>query len=271
MIFKSHLPAIDIPVVDTASCVLGSTDFISNLNKPAYIDALSKQSITFGTLKQESIRFSVGLKQKIGSRETVVGIYSPNHIFYPIVVHGTLLSGSIITTANPLYTTKELAYQLKDAGATLLIAHSGFLKSAKEACAECGIPESSLYCLDTNVDQIIEGIHSFKTLYADIETSTNEVTSSLKPHDIQKRESILCYSSGTTGRSKGVQLTHYNIVSNMHQYVTFEKDQYKEDDVWVGVLPFFHVYALNISVHVAPYLVTLRDVIHVRLVQLINA
>jgi acyl-CoA synthetase (AMP-forming)/AMP-acid ligase II len=53
----------------------------------------------------------------------------------------------------------------------------------------------------------------------------------------------LPYSSGTTGLPKGVMLTHYNLVANMHQSLA-GLSLLKEDDVFIGVLPFFHIYGL---------------------------
>jgi acyl-CoA synthetase (AMP-forming)/AMP-acid ligase II len=64
---------------------------------------------------------------------------------------------------------------------------------------------------------------------------------------------IIPYSSGTTGLPKGVLLTHYNVVANLVQVKAVEND-YNEHDVFIGVLPFFHMYAmlviLNLALHV---------------------
>jgi long-subunit acyl-CoA synthetase (AMP-forming) len=60
--------------------------------------------------------------------------------------------------------------------------------------------------------------------------------------DVKKDHAVLPYSSGTTGLPKGVCLSHYNLVANLHQFKPLESVHFTQDDVLVGVLPFFHIY-----------------------------
>jgi len=67
--------------------------------------------------------------------------------------------------------------------------------------------------------------------------------------DPKTHEFVISYSSGTTGRPKGTQLTHYNIVSNLLQFEDFEFTANGLDaskDVSIGVLPFYHIYGLTL-------------------------
>ncbi|KAF0390613.1 acetyl-CoA synthetase-like protein [Gigaspora margarita] len=58
----------------------------------------------------------------------------------------------------------------------------------------------------------------------------------------------LCYSSGTTGKQKGVEITHRNVVTNLTQIINIEQD-FGSHSIFMGVLPFYHNYALLCSVH----------------------
>lgn len=65
-----------------------------------------------------------------------------------------------------------------------------------------------------------------------------------KDLDPRKDVSFLPYSSGTTGLPKGVMLTHYNVIANIVQLITDNTLEVTEDDIVLGLLPFFHIYGL---------------------------
>ena len=68
----------------------------------------------------------------------------------------------------------------------------------------------------------------------------------LEIRDVKDRVCFLCYSSGTTGRPKGVELTHYGIVAVLEQMFESEKALSRPDEVYIAVLPLYHVLALVI-------------------------
>jgi acyl-CoA synthetase (AMP-forming)/AMP-acid ligase II len=71
----------------------------------------------------------------------VFAMYCPNLPEYAVAVHGVVMLGGVVTTANPLYTANELAYQLDDADATCILTVPAFLDKAKEAVAKTGVRE----------------------------------------------------------------------------------------------------------------------------------
>src|SRR5262249_50253371 len=134
------------------------------------------------------------------------------------------------TTINPTYTVEELDNQLRDCRARFLLTVPAFLEKAKEAARRAGVEELFVF-------GEAEGATPFSALL-EKDGPPPEVTIDPRGDLI-----VLPYSSGTTGLPKGVMPTHYNLVANMHQS-TGAMSWAREDDVVIGVLPFFHIYGL---------------------------
>lgn len=177
----------------------------------------------------------------------------------PPVVFGTMWTGGIVSPANPGYTAAELAYQLKDSGARVLVTHLSALSVARQACAQVGIPESHIILLGAPRDPSRQFKHW--TLIRNIEGTARYRTPKIAPKDDL---AFLVYSSGTTGRPKGVMLTHHNMTANVQQiqgsegWLTWDGSKSVPGipdapkgtgDKILACLPFFHIYGLNCLVH----------------------
>jgi acyl-CoA synthetase (AMP-forming)/AMP-acid ligase II len=157
----------------------------------------------------------------------VLALLSPNSPEYGVAFHGTVLSGGTVTTINPVYNTDEIAYQLDDAGARFMVTASAAVEQARSAAERSGFEEL-----------FVIGEDSWSELLA-----ADPLT---EPPAIDPAEDVaaLPYSSGTTGHPKGVMLTHRNLVANLAQIAGAIPTT--EDDVLVGVLPFFHIYGMTV-------------------------
>ncbi|CAG8721372.1 23867_t:CDS:2 [Dentiscutata erythropus] len=229
VIFKSKYPDVEIP------CDVGIYQFImSNPNKipddkEVFIDAITHKKITFGDLKRDTKRFAAGLQDHGFKRGDVICIYSPNQVDYATVVFGCLAAGGKVSPANSSYTAKELACQLLDSGATVIIAHPDSISTTIEASIDAKIPKSNIFVFG---DHEVNGIQPYTSILSIREAEPVCFT----PEEIKTTTAFLCYSSGTTGRNKGVETTHYNLIANLMQIRAFEGDNVHSGICYLGVL-----------------------------------
>jgi len=233
VIVPSTFPDVEIPDVSVPAYVLRNASQYPD--RPALIDGLSGDTLSFGQLAAYVDRVAAALAERGVQPGDTVAIFSPNTIYYPVVFHGIAAAGALSSTINSLYTPDEIAFQLKDSNAKILITVSPFLDRAKAAADK------------QPVDEIIvmdgaEGHVSLRDLLA------SKAPSPEVQIDAANDLVTLPYSSGTTGLPKGVMLTHRNLVANCAQCEPLF--QVTDDDRLIAVLPFFHIYGLTVLMNV---------------------
>lgn len=234
MIFRSPFPEVEIPDTPLTPFVLRHAEHLKD--KVAIVEAGSGRSYTFGELRREVDRTASGLHARGFRKRDVLAILSPNLPEYPIAFHGVATAGGAVTTLNPLYTTEEIAFQLRDSKARMLLTIPPLLEKATQAAAHANVK-------DVVVFGEAPGATSFASLLRDAEPPKIDI-------DPANDVVVLPYSSGTTGFAKGVMLTHRNLVANLMQSsVVFP---IREDDRACAFLPFFHIYGMNVIMN--PYL-----------------
>ncbi|KAJ3275351.1 hypothetical protein HDV01_000643 [Terramyces sp. JEL0728] len=248
MIFNSSFPPIRYQFKDTFSTVFFDGKLPDDrINRPALIDGITNETYTYGQLLTKITSLAAYLHSIGVKRGDVIAIYAPNHIQYPVVLYAAIRLGAVVTTANPNYLASEFAYQLQDSGAKYIFSHDSVLANALEAGSQSKIPKSRVFVFGLKK---IDSHLSIDELAALGSTKVGSLpTVKFTERQLKEDTAYLCYSSGTTGRSKGVMTTHDNLVSNVHQLTAFEKMD--GNDVTIGVLPFYHIYALNIFLHFA--------------------
>jgi acyl-CoA synthetase (AMP-forming)/AMP-acid ligase II len=233
----------EIPDVDLATFTLGRATQLGD--KPALIDGPSGRELTYAELERSVRSFAAGLAARGFAKGDTFGIYMPNVPEYAVAVHGVVAAGGRCTTANPLYTARELAHQLTDSGASMLLTVPPFLDVALDAAADASCEVFVLGEADRAAP--------FSELLGD-PAATPDV-------EIDPAADIAAipYSSGTTGLPKGVMLSHRNLVANMVQAEAVLA--VTPDDVVIAVLPFFHCYGLcvimNLGLFAGATLVTM--------------
>lgn len=236
-IYRSLRPSILIPkdpYLSMSSFLFRNTS--SHAHKPALIDADTGESLTFTQLKSTVAKVSQGLIHLGIKKGDVVLIFAPNSIQFPICFLGIVSIGAIATTVNPLYTVTELSKQVRDSNPKLVIT----------------VPELWAKVKGFNLPTVILGSKSSSSQNSNVTHYSDlvKIGGSVKdiPADLVKQTdtAALLYSSGTTGMSKGVILTHGNFIA-ASQMVTADQDLTGEiNNVFLCFLPMFHVFGLSV-------------------------
>ncbi|KAK5111560.1 hypothetical protein LTR62_004856 [Meristemomyces frigidus] len=253
---KSKYPPIDIPNIGLWDFLFERKDRDFPDDKVIFADAVTNRSLTYANVKQTASDFGKGLRAVWDwQKGDVLGVYSANSIETPGVTWGCHFAGGIVSPANPGYTVHELAFQLKDSGAKALVTQMPQLEIALQACKIVGIPENRVILMGDARDK--EGRFKHWTSVRNISGTQRYRRAKV---DAANDLAFLVYSSGTTGKPKGVMLTHRNIVANTLMITAAEapisghaREGYPEGDSILAFLPFFHIYGLTVVLHQSFY------------------
>ncbi|MDC3415711.1 long-chain-fatty-acid--CoA ligase [Aquibacillus salsiterrae] len=218
--------------------------------------ALTYQELYLQARKLASYLQSQGLTK--GDRVSVMLPNTPQSV---VAYYGILMAGGIVVQTNPLYKERELEYQVKDSGSTVIICLDQLLPVVLKVKKKTTInqiivtqlndclpfPKNILYpFIQKKQGQQVyklkqtELIHPWKNIMKKSDKGFTEPMINPK-----KDLALLQYTGGTTGFPKGVMLTHYNLVANVQMCKEWIYKDKQSQEVVLGVLPFFHVYGMT--------------------------
>jgi acyl-CoA synthetase (AMP-forming)/AMP-acid ligase II len=226
VIYTSPLPDVEIPTSTITEHILRRADEFPD--REALVDGSSGRALTYAELRDAIKRFAGGLAARGFGEGDTLAIMAPNIPEYAVVFHGVAVTGGTVTTLNPTYTADEIRHQLNDSKATLMVTVSAVLPVATAAVEGTSVTE--IFSIDP-----VEGASPISDLFGE---PIDQV-----PVDVASHVVVMPYSSGTTGLSKGVMLTHRNLVANLAQMQHVLK---YEGAVALAALPFFHIYGMQV-------------------------
>ncbi|SDH34493.1 long-chain acyl-CoA synthetase [Alteribacillus persepolensis] len=225
------------------------------------------KNMTYQTVYEKARRLAYRLQQlgvKKGDRVAVMLANTPQSV---ICYYGVLMAGAVVVQTNPLYVEKEIQHQLKDSQAKVMICLDLLFPRVEKVRAQTDVehvivtsikdylpfPKNFIYPLTQKRKNNLR-VH---IVYNEITHPLKEILSTkagkLKDYHIRPKEdlALLQYTGGTTGRAKGVMLTHYNLVANTKQCLTWMEKTKKGKEVLLAALPFFHVYGMTTVMNVS--------------------
>ena len=227
-------------------------------------DCMGKK-ITYKELDELSWQFAAYLQSQGLGKGDRIALMMPNLLQYPIALLGSLRAGCVVVNVNPMYTARELAYQLNDSGADALVILENFAHvfqsiqdqvSVKHVLVTSvgelmGIKGHLINWIIRNVKKAVpswslNGVSSFQeALQKGKNVRASFVPVSMKGDDI----AFLQYTGGTTGVAKGAVLLHRNILANIAQIDAWLEPGLRglriEQLVFVCALPMYHIFALT--------------------------
>ncbi|KAI5124907.1 hypothetical protein M0805_007335 [Coniferiporia weirii] len=253
-VYTSNIPPINVVECSVYTHLFPKVDPYSG-DSPAFIDADTGVTLTRTDLRRTTRELAWSLRHALHARfggpalvrgDTIL-VFSPNSIAYPIVVFGAFAAGLRATLANSAYTPTELAHQYSDSLAKVVFAHEALVPVAIKMFELLGVSsdEARRRIVVTSWGlgkKDPKGFQQMEDLLGKGWIETEEKFDGALSHET----ALLCYSSGTTGKPKGVETTHRNLTSVMSMIKTVFPTKHGKD-VTLGVLPFYHIYgALNL-------------------------
>jgi long-chain acyl-CoA synthetase len=191
---------------------------------------LGDVELTYAELDDRSARMAAALIAKGVRPGDRVGVMLPNVPEFPVAYYGVLRAGGVVVPMNVLLKKREIAFYLDDSGSKLLLAWHGFGEDARGGAEQAGA-------------ELIEvEPASFAALLAEHEPAPGLADTAAED------TAVILYTSGTTGKPKGAELTHANLFRNA-DVSSRTTSEIAAGDVVFGGLPLFHSFGQTVSMN----------------------
>ena len=196
--------------------------------------------ITYAELWDEAKRYAAVLRSKGIGEGDKVALLLPNTHHFPLAYFGVLALGGVAVPVHALLKAEEIEYVLTDSGARALVCAAPLLGEGAKGAELAGVPV--LAVMDGG-DASVERLDELAASAQGIEA--------IVPRDAHDTAVVL-YTSGTTGKPKGAEITHLNVTMNVvvSAQHSFDID---ETDVVLGCLPLFHTFGQTCCMNTAFY------------------
>ncbi len=222
-----------------------------------------EQKITYTQLNALSNHFANALAELGIKKGDCVALFLPNIPQFVIAYFGALKAGSVVTAISPLHRDREVAYQLEDSGAKIMVTLDSLYpimekvqKGAWSSSWQVDVLDQTRlrpHIIVTSLDEF--GSETVETSLSPNTLSFKQLieTSPITPLNVRLNPpedlAALQYTGGTTGTPKAAMLTHKNLVSNALAFAAYIKGQ-TANETFLTALPLFHIYGMTTSMTV---------------------
>jgi long-chain acyl-CoA synthetase len=191
---------------------------------------LGDVELSYAELDDRSAQLATLLREKGLAPGDRVGVMLPNVPEFPVAYYGVLRAGCVVVPMNVLLKRREIAFYLEDSGAKLLLAWHGFVAEAGDGAADAG------------ADLIEVEPGSFAAMLDEHDSTPGLADTA------EDDTAVILYTSGTTGKPKGAELTHANLFRNA-DVSSRTTSEIAAGDVVFGGLPLFHSFGQTVSMN----------------------
>jgi long-chain acyl-CoA synthetase len=191
---------------------------------------LGELELSYGELDRRSAQLAALLRGRGMRPGDRIGVMLPNVPEFPVAYYGVLRAGGTVVPMNVLLKRREIAFYLEDSGAELLLAWHGFVEEARDGAAEAGAE-----LIEVEPAAFAEALEEHEPTTGLAETAEDDTA-------------VILYTSGTTGKPKGAELTHLNLFRNA-DVSSRTTSEISEGDVVLGALPLFHSFGQTVSMN----------------------
>ena len=243
-----------VKLLDEADTNYSSSEAFVNFGVSMKYEQVAKDSKSFAAYLQNVL----GLRK--GDR---IAMMMPNLLQYPVAIFGALRAGLIVVNVNPLYTPRELEHQLRDSGAKTIVIFENSAHVLQPVLDNVTIEHVIITKIGDYQGAIKGAFMNFVLKYIKRLVPRYRISNTIRFKSMLKRPSadfnetaisiddlaFLQYTGATTGLSKGVMLSHGNIVANLDQLNSMLSDVFEEgQDIHINALPIYHIYSLVVLV-----------------------
>ncbi len=221
------------------------------------------KTLTYAEIARLVDRTAAGLQRLGVKKGTKVGLFLPNSPTFIVYFFAVMKAGGTIVNYNPLYTVSELTGQVKDSDTEIMVTLDlKVLFDKVDALLQSGVLKRAIVCsfapLLPPVKATLFRLFKSKNLARPLTSPARDrivleadlLAGADKPAPVKidplADVAVLQYTGGTTGTPKGAMLTHANVFVNVHQVGAWKTDLKEGEERVLGVLPFFHVFALTV-------------------------
>jgi len=213
------------------------------------------RTYSYGEIYEEARAFAAGLMASGIKQGDRVGLFLPNVPIYASAYYGAMMAGAVVVNYSPLYSVEELSWQVADSGTRMLVTVN--VPELYDTAAEVlAVSELETLVVGSLADMLpwVKGaaLKLFKrSQIADVTWSKQTLrwsdllsdSSANLPTVTHEDLALLQYTGGTTGRPKGAMLGHSQLSQNAQQIASVNPEENPASEVFMGALPFFHVFA----------------------------